>query len=325
MNNRRDFIKKAGALSIALPLMGAGIGCKSETKNVANTAKETVKEAMKSGFTLDEFGIQLWSVRDFMEKDPKGTLKALGEYGYNTIESFQGGQGVFWGMTPKEYATYLSDHNLKSISSHCDPQYALDPSKRDEFKKLVDDASEIGMEYLVNPYMAFLKTQDEFKKATDGMNELGVICEKNGIQYCYHNHDYSFKPIDGVLPQDIMMDGTKGGPVGFEMDVYWVVAAGSDPIEWLEKHPNRFVMSHVKDRYKEARIAEIMKEEEVEDKSRVSASCVLGTGQIDYHKVLEVAKANGMKKYIVEHERYDDMTSMQAVEKDAKFMKQFRV
>ncbi len=322
MNNRRDFIKKAGALSIALPLMGAGIGCKSKG---TETAKATVKEAMKSGFTLDEFGIQLWSVRDFMEKDAKGTLKALGEYGYNTIESFQGGQGVFWGMSPKDYSTFLTDHNLKSVSSHCDPQYALDPSKRDEFKKLVDDAAEIGMEYLVNPYMAFLKTQDEFKRATDGMNELGVICEKNGIQYCYHNHDYSFKPIDGVLPQDIMMDGTAGGPVAFEMDIYWVVAAGADPIAWLEKHPNRFVMSHVKDRYKEARIAEIMKEEEVEDKSRVSASCVLGTGQIDYHKVLEVAKANGMKKYIVEHERYDDMTSMQAVEKDATYMKQFRV
>ena len=90
MKSRRDFIKKAGALSIALPLMGAGIGCKGETKMVAANAKETVKEAIKSGFTLDEFGIQLWSVRDFMEKDAKGTLKALGEYGYNSIESFQG-------------------------------------------------------------------------------------------------------------------------------------------------------------------------------------------------------------------------------------------
>ena len=153
MNNRRDFIKKAGALSIALPLMGAGIGCKSETKKAVADVKETVSEAVKSGFTLDEFGIQLWSVRDFMEKDAKGTLKALGSYGYNTIESFQGEQGMFWGMKPKEYSTYLSDHNLKTLSSHCDPQYALDPKKRDEFKKLVDDASEIGMQYLVNPYM----------------------------------------------------------------------------------------------------------------------------------------------------------------------------
>ncbi|MGK0317629.1 MAG: sugar phosphate isomerase/epimerase, partial [Saprospiraceae bacterium] len=325
MNNRRDFIKKAGALSIALPLMGAGIGCKSGAEKDVVNVKDTVSEAVKSGFTLDEFGIQLWSVRDFMEKDAKGTLKALGEYGYNTIESFQGEDGVFWGMKPKEYATYLSDINLKTISSHCDPQYALDSKKRDEFKKLVDDASEIGMQYLINPYMAFLKTQDEFKKATDGMNELGLICEKNGIQYCYHNHAYSFQPIDGVLPQDIMMDGTKGGPVGFEMDIYWVAAAGADPIAWLKKHPNRFVLSHVKDRYKETKIAEIMKDENVDDKTAVSASCVLGTGQLDFHKILAVAKANGMKRYIVEHERYDDMTSLQAVEKDASYMKQFRV
>jgi sugar phosphate isomerase/epimerase len=325
MNNRRDFIKKAGALSIALPLMSTGLGCKSEVSKGADTIKETVKEAVKSGFTLDEFGIQLWSVRDYMAKDAKGTLKALGEYGYNTIESFQGEQGVFWGMKPKEYATYLSDHNLKTISTHTDPQYALDTKKRDEFKKLVDDTAEIGLKYLVNPYMAFLKTQDEFKKATDGMNQLGTICEKYGIQYCYHNHAYSFQPIDGVLPQNIMMDGTAGGPVGFEMDIYWVAAAGADPIEWLKKYPNRFVLSHVKDRYKEPKIMEIMKEEGVEDKSAVSASCVLGTGQLDFPKILAVAKENGMKRFIVEHERYDDMTSMEAVQKDATYMKQFRV
>lgn len=323
MTNRRNFIKTAGTLSMALPILGTGIGCKSSY--VINDPKETVSEALKDKFTLEEFGIQLWSVRDFMDKDAKGTLKSLGEYGYTTIESFQGKDGVFWGMEPKEYAAYLSDINLNTISSHCDAQYALDPDKRDEFKRLVDDASEIGIQYLVNPYMAFLKTQDEFKRATDGMNELGLICEKNEIQYCYHNHAYSFQPIDGVLPQDIMMNGTKGGPVGFEMDIYWVAAAGQDPIEWLNKHPGRFVLSHVKDRYKEPRIAEIMKEEKVEDKSSVSASCVLGTGQLDFNEILSVAKKQGMKRYIVEHERYDDMTSMQAVQKDAHYMKQFMI
>ena len=323
MKKRREFMKQAGLLTVGLPFLGTLASCKSENKPTDAAVKATVDEAIKSGFKLDEFGIQLWSVRDFMAKDPKGTLKALGEYGYNIIESFQGDQGVFWGMSPKEYSTYLSDHNLKSLSSHCDPQYALDPNKRDEFKKLVDDSSEIGMKYLVNPYMGFLKTQDDFKNATDGMNELGEICAKNGIQYCYHNHAYSFFEVDGVLPQDIMMKGTAGGSVGFEMDIYWVVAAGADPEAWLKKYPNRFVLSHVKDRYKEDRLKQIKEEEGTEKNSEINGSCVLGVGQIDFHKILVTAKENGMKKYIVEHERYDDMTSMEAVQKDATYMKQF--
>lgn len=318
-------MKQAGLLAVGLPFIGTLNSCKSD-KNAGEAAvKATVDEAVKSGFTLDEFGIQLWSVKDFMNKDPKGTLKALSEYGYNTIESFQGEQGVFWGMSAKDYNTYLNDHNLKSVSSHCDPQYALDPTKRDEFKKLVDDASEIGMEYLVNPYLGFLKTQDEFKNATDGMNELGEICAKNGIQYCYHNHHYSFMDLDGAYPQDIMMKGTEGGSVGFEMDIYWVVAAGADPEAWLKKYPNRFVLSHVKDRYKEERLMQIKEEEGTDENFGINGSCVLGVGQIDFHKVLLTAKEQGMKKYIVEHERYDDMTSMEAVEKDAAYMKQFIV
>jgi len=297
-------MKQAGVLAAGLPFLGTMTSCKSGNKT---DVKATVEEAVKSGFQLDEFGIQLWSVRDFMNKDPKGTLKALSEYGYHTIESFQGDQGVFWGMTPKEYNTYLSDHNLKPISTHCDPQYALDPKKRDEFKKLVDDSSEIGTEYLVNPYVGFLKTLDEFKKVTDGFNELGEICAKNGIQYCYHNHHYSFMKVDGEYPQDIMMKGTEGGPVGFEMDT------------------NRFVLSHVKDRYKQERLMQIKEEEGADENFGINGSCVLGVGQIDFHKVLLTAKENGMKKYIVEHERYDDMTSMEAVQKDADYMKQFLV
>ena len=118
-------------LKLVLAIVVLVFSCKSEKKESEAVVKATVDEAVKSGFTLDEFGIQLWSVRDFMNKDPKGTLKALGEYGYNTIESFQGDQGVFWGMTPKEYSTYLSDHGLKSLSTHCDPQYALKEDKRD--------------------------------------------------------------------------------------------------------------------------------------------------------------------------------------------------
>jgi|GEM_PF-3758069 len=84
-------------------------------------------------------------------------------------------------------------------------------------------------------------------------------------------------------------------------------------------------MSHVKDRYKADKVAEIKKEEGADENFGVSASCVLGTGQIDFNQVLQTAKDNGMSRYIVEQERFDGMTSMEAIEKDAAFMKQYRV
>ena len=107
-------MKQAGVLAVGLPFIGTLNSCKSEKKDSGSVVKATVEEAVKSGFTLDEFGIQLWSVRDFMNKDPKGTLKSLSDYGYNIIESFQGEQGVFWGMSPKEYNVFLSDHNFSN-------------------------------------------------------------------------------------------------------------------------------------------------------------------------------------------------------------------
>lgn len=313
--NRRQFIRNAGLLSLS-PLL-LSMGCKS--------TKSTVNEAMKAGFTLDDFGIQLWTVRDFMSKDPKKTLADLSAYGYNHIESFQGDQGIFWGMKGKEFKAFLMDHNMTIKSSHCDPQYTVDPKKEDEFKKVVEDANMLGMKYLVNPFMGFLKTLDEFKAATDGLNRCGEIAQDAGIQYCYHNHSYSFRSLDGERPQDVMMKGTAGGPVGFEMDIYWVVAAGEDPIEWFKKYPGRWPLSHVKDRYKPSRLNEIEAAEGSDEMFGVSGSCVLGTGQIDFDKVLPAAKAQGMEQYIVEQERYDDMTSMQAAMKDAAFMKKYRV
>ena len=315
---RRTFVKQVGVLGMAPVMLGGFVGCKEKTM------KSTVEEAVKAGFTLKDFGIQLWSVKDAMYADPKQTLIDLGRYGYNHVESFQGDMGVFWGMEAKEFKTFLTDNNLEIHSTHCSSDYTLVPEKEDEFKQFVEDAAGIGLKHLVNPWMGNLKTIDDFKRATDGLNRCGEIAKSAGLTYNYHNHAYSFKAIDGTIPQDIMMKGTEGGPVQFEMDIYWVVAAGQDPIEWLNKYAGRWSLSHVKDRYKAPRLDEIAKEEEVEDYSEIKGSCVLGTGQINFNEVLQVAKDQGMEYYIVEQERYDDMTSMEASELNATFMKQYQ-
>ena len=321
MRNRRDFMRKAGLLTVGLPLIGSQWACKNkETAEV----KSTVEEAVKQGFTLDQFGIQLWTVREAMAEDPKGVLKQLADYGYDSIESFQSEQGVFWGMTAKEYKAYLDDLGMVTYSTHCDPSFALDPTKRDEFKQLADDGAEIGLKYLINPFLGFIKEKDEFKKAIDGFNDLQEICKERGMNYAYHNHHYSFRDWDGDYPQDMMMQGTADSGMAFEMDIYWVVTAGEDPIKWIEKYPNRFQLSHVKDRYKPAKLSEIEKEEGIADGFEVNASCILGEGQIDFDKILSVGKENGMKYFIVEQERYDGVTPLEAAEKDADYMEKFK-
>jgi len=150
---------------------------------------------------------------------------------------------------------------------------------------------EIGMKYLICPYIGPQKSVDAWKTVTDRFNECGAICKKNGIRFAYHNHAYSFKAFSGMIPHDFIMDNTDPELVDHEMDIYWVVTGGADPIEYLEKYPNRFRLCHVKDR--------------MADSTERMASVNLGTGIIDFPKILKVAKDNGMQYFIMEQERYE--------------------
>jgi sugar phosphate isomerase/epimerase len=281
---RNEFLKLSGGLALAGLASNSGF---------ASLAGETVK--------LKNFGIQLWSVRDDLAKDPKGVLKQLSSYGYKQIESFEGGKGIFWGMSNTEFKAEMDKLGMKIISSHCDI------SK--DFEKKAADAAAIGMKYLICPYKGPQKDIDAFKKFADEFNQKGEICKKNGIRFAYHNHDYSFATMNGEMGQDVMMKNTNPSLVDFELDMYWVVAAGQDIETWLKKYPKRFRLCHVKDRKKGAPLTD--KDESV----------VVGTGSINYPKILKTAKKYGMEYYIVEQEKWEGTTPMQAAQADAVYMK----
>jgi len=281
---RNEFLKLSGGLALA------GLASKS---GFASFTGEAAK--------LKNFGIQLWSVRDDLAKDPKGVLKQLSSYGYKQIESFEGGKGMFWGMSNTEFKAEMDKLGMKIISSHCDI------SK--DFEKKAADASAIGMKYLICPYKGPQKDLDAFKKFADEFNQKGEICKKNGIRFAYHNHDYSFVTMNGEMGQDVMMKNTDANLVDFELDMYWVVAAGQDIETWLKKYPKRFRLCHVKDRKKGAPLTD--KDESV----------VVGTGSINYPKILKTAKKYGMEYYIVEQEKWEGTTPMQAAQADAVYMK----
>ena len=302
--NRRKFLRQTSMLASGLAF--ASIACNSDTKTATDNtdttrASDTSATNTSAGAPLTEFGLQLYSLRDDLPKDPKGILKQVASFGYKQVEGYEGKQGIFWGMTNKEFKTYMDELGMTFVSSHCDFQK--------DFEKKAAQAGEIGMKYLIAPWIGPQKTIDDYKKFADKFNACGDICKKNGLRFAYHNHGYTFKELEGQMPQDVLMQNTNADTVDYQMDIYWVVTPGADPVAWLQKYPNRFRLCHIKDRMKTAK-----PEEE-------NASTDIGTGTIDFGKVLKVAKEQGMQYYIVEQERYDGSTPIKSVEADAAYMK----
>lgn len=287
--HRREFIRQAalGAAGLALTKMSFGLaGCNAVPQSSASR----------------NFGIQLYTLRDVLPQDPKGVLTQLASFGYKQIESYEGDKGMFWGMTNMEFKKLMDDLGMKIVSSHCDINK--------DFERKAAEAAEIGMDYLICPWLGPQKSIDDFKRYADVFNQRGEVCKQHNLRFGYHNHDYGFIPLDGQLPQDVLMQNTDPNLVDYEMDIYWVVTAGQDPIAWFNKYPGRFKLSHVKDRKKNAPLSE------------KDATVDLGTGEIPFTKILDAGKDKGLRYFIVEQEKYENTTPMDAARVDAEYMKQ---
>ncbi|MFD2574190.1 sugar phosphate isomerase/epimerase family protein [Spirosoma soli] len=287
---RRSFLKQSGLLT-------AGAFTLSQTGLLANAPAKTI----------DPFGVQLYSVRDVLPKDPKGIMTQLAQMGYKQFESYSGQQGFLWGMEPKEIKSFLGDLGVKMISTHFN--YGGQAGKPAELQKSIDMASEAGLTYLLCPYIGAQKSFDDWKRIADGFNTTGEMARKSGLKFGYHNHDYSFKPLDGKIPQEYLLANTDPQNVMFELDLCWIDVAGQDTIAHLQKYGKRYELCHIKD-YKKENGKPVQND--------------LGKGDVDFKKTLRAAMDNGMKYFIVEQEEYPQavMTSMK---NDAEYMKTFSV
>ncbi len=321
--NRRNFLRQTGLIA-ATPLIASELwSCTPSSKTEEKSSDSTATSSIISEPSVKEFGLQLWTVKEDLAKDTKGVLKSLASYGYKQIESFQGDKGVFWGMTAKDFKSYMDELGMTIVSTHCNPDYTMKKETEKEFGKLIDDAASIGMKYLINPFLGSLKTADEWKKAAEGLNRQGEMAAKAGLKVGYHNHHFEFKKFaDGTCPEQILLEGTDPKLVDFELDLYWVVKAGEDPEAWFSKYKARFRLCHIQDLYKEDKMKELeAKEKPADDFWPIGGSTIVGSGRIDFPKILSSAKANGMQYYIVEQERFDGTTPLKAVETDAEYMK----
>ncbi len=294
--NRRLFLKAASLASLgvmSLPMASCS-GSKEKSAEVSDT---TATNKPTPAAINSDFGLQLYSARDIIGKDPKGILKQIADLGYKKIESYQGDQGIFWGMKPTEFKAYMDELGMKVISTHADTTKDLE--------KLAGEAAEAGLTYVLQPYIGPQKTLDEWKMRADEFNKRGEICNKAGVRFGYHNHDYSFKEQDGQIPQEILLNSTDPSLVVFELDLCWISVAKQDVSAHLTKYAGRYELCHVKD---------VVMLPEVHQTD-------LGKGDINYPQILRVAQDTGMKHYIVEQEEYPESV-MASLAHDSDYMRQ---
>lgn len=257
MNKRREFLKNMGALTVGSVLLSS---YKFAPKKVGNA------------------GIQLYTFRDEMLKDPQGTLKVIADLGIKQIESAASSKGLFYGLTPTEMKKTCKDLGLTLRSAHC----SIDAN----WKKTIEQAAESGQEYLVCSTIPFSgDTVENYQKVAERFNKAGEECRDAGIKFGYHNHDYEFKTDQGLVLYDVLLVNTDPELVNMEMDLGWVVASGKDPLAYFKEHPGRFPLWHLKD---------------MKGKSSVE----FGNGSLDIKGLLSKSKEAGMKYFFIEQEEY---------------------
>lgn len=232
-------------------------------------------------------GIQLYSVRDAVAKDLPGTLERLAKLGYTKLEIY-GYDGTFFGRTTAEFKKILSGTGMQVISSHHLAGHGMKAqgTMLNGWDKAVDDLHELGAKYMACAYLFPEERTGAFYEQLPGLlNKSGKRCKSAGIQFAYHNHDFEFEKYGDATLYEYLLKNTDPELMKMELDLYWIVKAGQDPIAWFEKYPGRFPLWHVKDMEKGTKdITEV------------------GNGSIDFDQIFAARKKAGLKEWFVEQD-----------------------
>ena len=299
-NSRRSFLQKSTVFVAGSMLLSPTI--------MAATPK-----------TKKLVGIQLYSIREDMKKDPLTTLKKLAEMGYKYVEHANYIERKFYGYSATEFKKILADMGMKMPSGHTVMRGEhWDDSKKDftdAWKYTVEDAAIVGQEFVISPWMdeGMRKDEEKLKLLMDIFNKSGELCKKSGMRFGYHNHDFEFNEnIGGGTLYDFILKNTDPDLVIQQLDVGNLYNGGVKAIDVVKKYPGRFVSLHVKD--------------EIESKEghEKYESTILGKGIVNLKELLEVAKKiSGVKHYIIEQESYQGKTPLECAKEDLEIMKKW--
>ena len=263
-------------------------------------------------------GIQLYSIRAEMKADPMGTLKQLAEMGYKHVEHANYINRKFYGWTAKEFKKVLDDLGLKMPSGHTVMSTQHWDAKNNDFtdswKYTVEDAAVMGQMFVISPSMEQKTRTDinELKSFMNVFNKSGELCQKFGMKFGYHNHDFEFsESLSGKTLFDIILTETDPKLVMQQLDIGNMINGGAKALDIMKKYPGRFESMHVKDE-----IAASAGHDKFE-------STILGKGIIPVKEVVDLGRKWGTKHFIIEQESYQGKMPIDCAKEDLEIMKKW--
>jgi len=256
---RREFVKKSGTLLAGSTIISSQI--------------------LSSCSKIPIIGLQLYTIRDKVHENLEGSLEKVASIGYNSVEAAGYDSRKFYGLKPKKFKALVESYGMKFHSSHT----GFDLETADI---VIEDAAEAGIRHLVIPSLADEKKRsiDAYKKTAEEFNIIGEKCAKAGLTFAYHNHDFEFQKINDQIPYDLLLENTDPGLVKMQLDLFWIIKGGYDPLDYFKKHPGRFISWHVKDM------------DDTSERNNIET----GQGVIDFTKIFEQKELSGLEYFFIE-------------------------
>ncbi|WP_143785614.1 sugar phosphate isomerase/epimerase family protein [Ohtaekwangia koreensis] len=290
MTTRRKFIQHATALATA--------------------AAVTPSFLLRPKYKL---GLQLYTLREPMAKDLRGTLKKIAALGYEEVETYgfnYGGNKYYWGLEPKVAKQLLNDSNLTTSTGHYDLNKFMNTPVEDLNRyvdQCIEGAHALKQEYITWPWLdPESRTIEKFKILSEKLNLIGETIKKANLQLAYHNHDFEFIDQQGQIGYNIILQETDPSLVKMQMDLYWVMHSSPlKPHDWFKKRPGRFVMWHIKDM----------------DKVNRNLHTEVGNGTIDFKTIFADDSLAGLQHIFVEQGNNLMADPFQSVANSAAYVK----
>lgn len=271
--DRRSFLTQAAIGGLA----GYGLGACAANGSGSST-----------GSPIDRLGVQLYTLRDRFQTEVPGTLAAIAAIGYREVET-----AGLYDLTPAAFRAELDRNGLVSPAGH----YGI-ADLRQNFDATLATAQTLGQKWVIVPSLSGDdRTPDGFRRVADELNRFGQIALQRGLRIGYHNHDFEFAafndPGSGASTNgfETLLSMTDEGLVDVELDIFWAVRGGEDPIALFRRYPGRFPLCHVKD------MADIGGERRMTE---------VGSGEIDFAGIFDLSELAGLRHFFVEHDTPTD-------------------
>jgi sugar phosphate isomerase/epimerase len=277
MVSRKEFLRQAALISTSFVLAPDSLLAKSPVS----------------------IGLQLYTLRNQLPHDVKGVIAKVAKAGYQQVETFgyKDDKG-FWGLSAANFKQLLLENNLTTPSGHYGLNKLLSGGGMGEVDLAIKTANILEQQYITIPSIDqnLVKTAADITSVIKNINLAAERISKAGLKTAYHNHNFEFNTVDGTMLYEVLLRETNAALLHFEMDLYWVVRAGQDPLNWFARYPGRFSMVHVKDM----------------DKQKPELNTEVGKGSVNFKHIFSKAKLAGIKNYIVEQENFkiDPYTSI---------------